>query len=74
MPPQPFPEGVGNVIWPMKSVVGGEGRAMPKANWLFAPKKRWNVMLLRGSVNAAVIAAGLSSPSLSSSSSSESPA
>ncbi len=38
----------------MKSVVGFSGRAMPKPKEVLAPKKRWKVMDVRGSVKGAV--------------------
>jgi len=57
IPPQPFPAGIGHVIWPMKSVVGFSGSAIPNAKEVFAPKKRWKFMPVMGSVKAAVICA-----------------
>src|SRR3954451_19379394 len=38
----------------MKSVVGFTGRAIPNANWVLAPKKRWKDIPVRGSMNAEV--------------------
>jgi len=53
-PPQPLPPLRGKVSWPMKSVVGSVGRAMPKPNCVRAPKKNWNDMPVAGSVNGVV--------------------
>jgi len=57
MPPHPPAAVKGNVIWPMKSVVGFSGRAMPNANCVLAPKKRWNWMPVTMSVKGAVVCA-----------------
>lgn len=57
IPPQPPAAVSGKVIWPMKSVVGFSGRAIPNANWVLAPKKRWNWIPVAGSVKAVVVCA-----------------
>lgn len=57
MPPHPPAAVRGNVICPMKSVVGFSGRAIPNANCVFAPKKRWNWIPVTGSVKEAVVCA-----------------
>lgn len=58
MPPQPRPPGArGKSICPINEVVGLVGRAMPKAKLVLAPKKRWKVILVRGSANSVVLSA-----------------
>lgn len=39
----------------MNDVVGLVGKAIPKPNDVFAPKKRWKVVFVRGSTNGAVV-------------------
>lgn len=55
IPPQQVLDGQGKVIWPMKSVVGFGGSAIPNAKEVLAPKNRWNVIFVLGSVKGAVV-------------------
>jgi len=48
----------------MKSADGFWGRAIPNAKEVLAPKKRWKVMFVAGSVKEDVIGVGASSSAL----------